>query len=284
MPPGLPVAHEHTILELMGQPRRAIFPGKAFRFEKGPVSLHIIRMDDRFAPEPHQLAENALHPASDHAVPTRKKVLVPVRRDVDQQDPFVVVVDREPANILDGFGLFLHVFQVGAVRDVAVHDGPVHRFDKRTLREKPADLAVPPDDFHLEADGGLSVFIGRPDQVVKALEVVGVNKLAPPDIRSRFHLVLRIPVHRAKPFRNVKKREVLVHDELENTYGRVAFQEFEHFLVPVRGRHVMNPGQLEHTRFGMKPADPIDFIKTPFPREQHRGLAAPVEPWAPGNG
>ena len=57
MPPGLPVAHEHTILELMGQPRRAIFPGKAFRFEKGPVSLHIIRMDDRFAPEPHQLAE-----------------------------------------------------------------------------------------------------------------------------------------------------------------------------------------------------------------------------------
>ena len=24
---------------------------KAFRFEKGPVSLHIIRMDDRFAPE-----------------------------------------------------------------------------------------------------------------------------------------------------------------------------------------------------------------------------------------
>ena len=284
MPPGLPVAHEHTILELMGQPRRAVFPGKAFRFEKGPVSLHIIRMDDRFAPEPHQLAENALHPASDHAVPTRKKVLVPVRRDVDQQDPFVVVVDREPANILDGFGLFLHVFQVGAVRDVAVHDGPVHRFDKRTLREEPADLAVPPDDFHLEADGGLSVFIGRPDQVVKALEVVGVNKLAPPDIQIRLHLVLRIPVHRAKPFRSVKKREVLVHDELKNTYGSVAFQEFEHFLIPVRGRHVMNPGQLERIRFGMKPADPIDFIKTPFPREQHRGLAAPVEPWAPGNG
>ena len=33
---------------------------KAFRFEKGPVSLHIIRMDDRFAPEPHQLAHLSL--------------------------------------------------------------------------------------------------------------------------------------------------------------------------------------------------------------------------------
>ena len=88
MPPGLPVAHEHTILELMGQPRRAIFPGKAFRFEKGPVSLHIIRMDDRFAPEPHQLAENALHPASDHAVPTHFDKLVYAGNTTDDHAVF----------------------------------------------------------------------------------------------------------------------------------------------------------------------------------------------------